>query len=76
MAFCIIFGFAWDVLAIHTKIWGWPAACCSLPRVKGLPLEEFFFMALMALNISTVTLIIRDIFLSHHWLKKGKKRPA
>jgi len=72
MAFWLIVGLGWDYYAIHSKIWGWPSTCCALPRVGGLPLEELLFICFSTLFISTITLVVRDIFLTHHWMKKRK----
>lgn len=70
----LIFGSAWDYFAILTHIWGWPATCCILPRINGLPLEEVVFIGLFSLYVSTITLILRDVFLAHHWLKQKRRR--
>lgn len=73
-ALTVLLGIAMDYTAIHYKIWGWSKACCALPRIRGLPIEEFIFMLLMAVTIETVTIITRDIFLTHHWIMKSRKK--
>lgn len=67
-------GIGWEIVAIKFKIWGWPADCCRLSRLSGVPIEELSFIALMTLCVSTTTIITRDIFLTHHWLKKSKRK--
>ncbi len=70
----IVGGVAWDIAAIRLHIWYWPASCCSLPRVGGLPLEEPLFMAFTTALIATMTLVARDIVRTHHYHKKRAKR--
>lgn len=58
-------GLIWDYFAAKTKIWGWQEDCCSLPRLWDLPIEEFLFITLAAIYISSFTITLRQV------LKKG-----
>ena len=68
----MVFGVTWDYYAIWQKIWWWPAKCCSLPRIHGLPLEELLFMCFTSLYLSTLTIVVRDIIKTHRHLKKKR----
>lgn len=73
MVFAIIIGLAWDVYAVVNHIWSWPASCCNLARLPyGIPSEEIIWAISMALYICTVTIIARDILVTHKRLKRQK----
>lgn len=67
----LLFSLPWDYFALHSRIWGWPKGCCTLPKIYGLPLEEYIFIIFAAFYVSTTTLVVRSIYL-HHRLHKTR----
>ncbi|HEX3081854.1 MAG TPA: lycopene cyclase domain-containing protein [Candidatus Saccharimonadia bacterium] len=54
----VLAGTLWDAFAIATNLWIWPPACCLLPRIIGLPLEEWLFMALATVIIVSLVILL------------------
>lgn len=71
IACSIAMAFLWDFYAVRYSIWGWPEGCCSLARIHGsIPLDEVLWATFGAIYICTVTIVIRDILLTHRKLKR------
>lgn len=54
-----------DSLAIKWQAWSWSSTRCSLPQIFNLPAEEILGAVLAAVYLSTLTLIMREVFLHH-----------
>lgn len=67
----IIGGLSWDIYAVKTDIWSWPGSCCSMRRLLlGIPSEEIIWAIAAAFYVCTITIIARDIVVTHKKLKK------
>lgn len=66
----LMVGLVWEAYAIKFSIWGWSAACCNLPRVYSLPLEEVVWIICYAVYTTTLAIIVRDLLVKHRKLKK------
>lgn len=53
----LIFGVAWDYVAVWTNIWSYPPGCCVDRTVARLPVEEFIWIASAAVLISSLTIV-------------------
>ena len=58
----LIFSIPWDIWAIRTDIWRFPADTNIGVLIGGLPLEEYFFMIFVTMLVSTVVLLLRKFF--------------
>jgi lycopene cyclase domain-containing protein len=59
--FCaLVFSVPWDLWAIYTKIWIFPADTNMGLWFAGLPLEEYLFIIFVTILLSTITLILRE----------------
>ena len=55
----LVFAIPWDLWAVSIGVWGFPAKGISGIWILGLPLEEYLFMVLTTLQISSLTLILK-----------------
>ena len=58
----LIFSIPWDIWAVETQIWLFPADTNIGVWIAGLPLEQYLFMVLVTLLLSTITLILKKHF--------------
>lgn len=55
----LIFSIPWDIWAVKSQIWIFPADTNLGVIINGLPLEEYFFMIFVTMLISTAVLLFR-----------------
>jgi len=60
--FALIFSIPWDIYAVRTDIWSFPKEGNVGIYLLGLPLEEYFFMALVTLLIGSMTIVLKYRF--------------
>lgn len=56
----LVFSIPWDYWATGTKIWIFPKETNLGILFGGLPLEEYLFIIFVTLEISTITLIVKN----------------
>ncbi len=54
----VIFSFPWDFIAIYEKIWYFEKPFVLGVYIMGLPIEEWLFIILNTLLISSITLLL------------------
>lgn len=70
-AACVIGGILWDAYAVKTHMWNWPTECCNLGRLPGnIPAEEIVWMVSDAFYMCTITIVTRDVIVTHRKLKR------
>lgn len=55
----LVFSIPWDLWAVYTKIWYFPPENILGIWLCGLPLEEYLFIVLVTVLVSTFTLVLK-----------------
>lgn len=58
--FALLFSIPWDYWATKSKIWIFPQETNLGIWLGGLPLEEYLFIIFVTLEVSTITLIVKN----------------